>query len=116
MFNGCTSLTSAPELPATTLASSCYSNMFYNCKSLTTAPEIAATTLVSNCCEKMFYNCSNLNYIKAAFTTTPGSSYTYNWVYGVSSTGTYVKNSSASYTTRGVHAIPSGWTLQTYTP
>ena len=31
MFNGCTSLTTAPELPATTLASSCYSDMFNGC-------------------------------------------------------------------------------------
>ena len=30
MFNGCTSLTKAPELPATTLATSCYNEMFYN--------------------------------------------------------------------------------------
>ena len=34
MFQGCTSLTTAPELPATTIASSCYFNMFYTCTSL----------------------------------------------------------------------------------
>ena len=31
LFNGCSSLASAPELPATTLASNCYDYMFYNC-------------------------------------------------------------------------------------
>ena len=60
MFNGCTSLTTAPELPATTLAKSCYSQMFYGCKSLTTAPELPATKLVGSCYYAMFYNCTSL--------------------------------------------------------
>ena len=34
MFYGCTSLTTAPSLPATTLANNCYMNMFYGCRSL----------------------------------------------------------------------------------
>ena len=39
MFNGCTALTTAPQLPATTLADYCYRERFQNCTSLTTAPE-----------------------------------------------------------------------------
>ena len=31
MFNGCTKLTTVPELPATTLIWCCYSNMFRGC-------------------------------------------------------------------------------------
>jgi hypothetical protein len=47
MFYDCTSLTIAPELPATTLADNCYQYMFYNCASLITAQSILpATTLV----------------------------------------------------------------------
>jgi hypothetical protein len=38
MFSGCTSLTTAPELPATTLAYACYQQMFVGCTSLTEAP------------------------------------------------------------------------------
>ena len=34
MFRGCTSLTTAPSLPATTLAGSCYDSMFYGCTSI----------------------------------------------------------------------------------
>ena len=113
MFDGCTSLTSAPELPATTLAEMCYQFMFRGCTSLTTAPELPATTLVSNCYNYMFYGCTNLNYIKAMFTTTPSTTYTYNWVNGVSSTGTFVKNSAASWNVTGSNGIPSGWTVQT---
>ena len=60
MFQGCTSLTTAPELPATTLASNCYDSMFSGCTSLTTAPTLPATTLASNCYEWMFQNCSKL--------------------------------------------------------
>ena len=113
MFNGCTSLTTAPELPATTLAESCYSSMFIDCTSLTTVPELPATTLANDCYHSMFYGCSNLNYIKAMFTTTPSTTYTTNWVSGVSSTGTFVKNSAASWNVSGIHGIPSGWTVQT---
>ena len=60
MFSGCSSLVTAPVLPATTLASNCYYYMFYNCSSLTTAPVLPATTLASNCYQYMFQNCSSL--------------------------------------------------------
>ena len=61
MFSGCTSLTSAPAvLPATTLSSDCYRNMFYGCKKLVTAPELPATTLASSCYVNMFYGCTSL--------------------------------------------------------
>ncbi len=45
LFDSCSVLTSAPELPATTLADYCYYSMFYGCTSLTAAPELTATTL-----------------------------------------------------------------------
>ena len=60
MFNGCTSLTQAPELPATTLASYCYAGMFYGCTSLTKAPELPATTLANSCYNAMFLGCTSL--------------------------------------------------------
>ena len=60
MFNGCTALTSAPELPATTLANNCYHYMFYNCSSLTTAPELPATNLELYCYYGMFGGCTSL--------------------------------------------------------
>ena len=113
MFNGCTSLTTAPELPARTLVTNCYSSMFQNCTSLTTAPELPATALIQYCYQNMFNGCTNLNYIKAMFTTRPGTSYTGNWVRGVSSTGTFVKNASATWDVTGVNGIPSGWTVET---
>ena len=58
MFYNCTSLTAAPELPATTLASGCYSSMFYGCTSLTSAPELPALIMTNECYQTMFYGCS----------------------------------------------------------
>ena len=60
MFYGCTSLTSAPELKATTLADQCYFAMFSRYTSLTSAPELKATTLADECYSSMFYGCTSL--------------------------------------------------------
>ena len=60
MFHGCTSLTSAPELPATTLSEGCYSYMFTGCTNLKTAPELPATTLAPYCYQSMFEGCTSL--------------------------------------------------------
>ena len=111
MFSHCSSLTQAPELPATTLTNYCYDGMFSSCTSLTQAPELPATILVNSCYNFMFQGCTQLNYIKALFTTTPSSTYTKSWLSGVSSTGTFVKSSAATWNVTGVHGIPSGWTV-----
>ena len=60
LFKDCAVLTSAPELPATTLADFCYYSMFYGCTSLTAAPELKATTLANNCYDAMFFGCTSL--------------------------------------------------------
>ena len=60
MFQGCTGLTQAPALPATTLAKYCYYYMFYGCTSLTQAPALPATTLAENCYAYMFRGCTSL--------------------------------------------------------
>ena len=70
MFYGCTSLTQAPELPATTLAKSCYFSMFSNCTALTQAPTLPATTLEANCYNNMFYGCTSLTQAPALPATT----------------------------------------------
>ena len=41
-FSGCSTLVTAPKLPATALNSYCYTNMFDGCTSLTVAPELPA--------------------------------------------------------------------------
>ena len=73
MFDGCTSLTTAPELPATTLAYACYAGMFMNCTSLTTAPSLPATTLANQCYDAMFSDCTSLTTAPALPATTLAS-------------------------------------------
>ena len=60
LFKDCKALTSAPELPATKLASKCYSYMFKGCTNLKTAPALPAETLVYYCYHSMFQGCTNL--------------------------------------------------------
>lgn len=60
LFRNCTSLTTPPSLPATTLTNYCYSYMFAWCSYLTIAPELPATTLTEGCYSDMFYNCISL--------------------------------------------------------
>ena len=70
MFYGCTSLTQAPALPATTLAEGCYFEMFFGCTSLTQAPALPATTLTTYCYSDMFYGCTSLTQAPALPATT----------------------------------------------
>ena len=113
MFAGCTNLWKAPVLPATTLAEDCYVFMFYNCLALETAPDLPAQVLAPGCYASMFNNCSNLNSIKMMATNINQPNCLNNWVSGVSSTGTFVKNAAATWNVTGVNGIPEGWTVQT---
>lgn len=70
MFIGCTAITTAPELPATTLADYCYKEMFSDCTAITTAPALPATTLAGGCYQSMFYGCTALTTVPALPATT----------------------------------------------
>ena len=141
MFSQCTSLTTAPSLPATKLTFECYKNMFNGCTSLITCPDIPATKLQNYCCYamfkgctslvkapelpatsfgvwrqcymQMFYGCSSLNYVKCLITDSPyNNDNTTDWLYGVSQTGTFVKNASMTGWSTGASGIPSGWAIE----
>ena len=60
MFSGCTALTEAPALPATSLAEYCYYHMFSGCTTLTEAPALPATSLDQHCYDHMFSGCTAL--------------------------------------------------------
>ena len=60
LFCNCTALSSAPALPATTLAKSCYYRMFAGCTGLTNAPALPATTLAEGCYQEMFDGCTGI--------------------------------------------------------
>lgn len=98
MFYGCTSLTAAPSLPATTLVSNCYSSMFQDCTSLTTAPSLPATTLANNCYSCMFQDCTSLTAASSLPATTLVSDCYFSMFYGctkiklsTTASGTYTK-------------------------
>ena len=84
MFNGCTSLTTAPELPATELKEFHYQYMFSGCTSLS-----KVTCLAVN---------------KAEGSTT-------NWLEGVAAEGVFVKDIQSTWEI-GVNGIPEGWTVE----
>ena len=76
MFEDCTSLISAPKLPALILSIYCYFCMFRNCKSLVVPPELPAITLADSCYSSMFIGCINMTTIPDLFATSiPVSSY-----------------------------------------
>lgn len=118
MFRGCIALKNAPYLPAVNMVGSCYESMFEGCSSLETAPELPCENLagVVDCYKRMFYGCGRLNYIKAMFKNRPTGNFSNNWVYGVASSGTFVKNTDATWTDTGVNAVPVGWTVRSDAP
>ena len=109
MFHSCTSLINPPQLPALNLGTQCYWYMFEGCTALTTAPELPAPTLNSQSYQGIFKGCSRLNYIKVLATS---GFYMGEWVSGVASSGTFVKNSTATFGSCGQNTVPCNWTIQ----
>lgn len=112
MFSGCTNLTQAPEvLPATQAVFGSYNRMFEGCTSLTKAPELFASPGSKNCDDaysNMFKGCTNLSEITVRFTEWPDN---YDWVKGVAPIGTFVCP-SALPKEYGPQRIPEGWTVE----
>ena len=113
MFQWCTVLTQAPELPATTLTDFCYYYMFNNCTSLTQAPELPAGDLVDSCYSYMFQGCTSLNYVSVGF---------YNWEQFTTddwlpnNTGTFVCPQTLidNTTDRTTSTVPTSWTMTSF--
>lgn len=124
MFSGCTSLTEAPYIAATQFSYECCMYMFDSCTSLVKAPDILAKDVANAGFYHMFYGCSSLNEIRSYLRVWPeweeGYEPTENWLYGVSSSGTfYLPQGTRIWDdprTPGVYAfspssIPVGWTV-----
>ena len=83
LFNGCTSLTKPPALPATTLSQGCYNSLFGGCTSLAEVCTAATATATG------------------AFT---------NWLNGVSASGTvYANPDFTGLPADSASGVPSGW-------
>ena len=114
-FSGCTSLTTAPELPATTLAEGCYQSTFSGCTSLTTAPELPATTLAAYCYAYTFQGCTSLTTVSVSFISwDEENSATSNWLDDVAATGTFTCPAALDTTTRDGSHVPEGWTVENF--
>ena len=93
----------------------CYYEMFKGCTRLTQAPELPATTLANCCYNFMFSGCTNLSEIRVAFVEWKDSSdqedNTHLWVKNVAQTGTFYcpKALPLEY---GLDRIPEGWTVK----
>ena len=109
MFANSPSVEVAPELPALTLADSCYKYMFQE-TSITTAPDLLAPTLVVSCYEGMFNRCPNVNYIKCLAVDISPASATTAWTQNVANTGIFIKKADIDWE-RGNNGIPTKWTV-----
>lgn len=63
MFEECTSLVNAPELPAKELDNYCYESMFKGCTSLQKSPKLRATKIMEGCYKSMFEDCKKLIFV-----------------------------------------------------
>ena len=85
--------------------------MFTSCESLTKAPELPATTLASACYAGMFRYCGRLTEVRIAATTTTETNALNSWLSGVSETGDFYCDPNATiFPTDSINGIPKGWT------
>ena len=105
----------------------CYKGMFRKCTSLTHAPDLPATTMSTSCYNSMFRDCSSLEYLRCYFSAYNGGGYekaNYNrsnletwldkWTDGISHTGTlYCHPDMVTYFTNSKNQADSWWTEYT---
>ena len=114
LFSGATNITSAENLilPPTAVSWRCYCEMFKGCSSLTTAPILSATTLVRECYAYMFDGCSSLNSVTCLAYNISAQDCIIGWLNGVASNGTFNKACGVTYWVQGSN-IPNNWTIST---
>jgi hypothetical protein len=116
LFNNCNKLLSAENLilPATKLSDSCYENMFQGCESLTIAPELPASKLTYQCYRAMFSGCFKLQHIRMLATDISADRCLLSWVYGVASSGIFVKASNVEIPIVNAQndGIPQNWEVR----
>ena len=88
LFQYCTTLTSAPELPATALANDCYGQMFICCDKLKKAPQLPAEQLAARCYAYMFGACESLKAVTMLATDVSAEDCLTEWLQGTANGGT----------------------------
>ena len=93
-------------------ATYCFCYLFYGCTSLTTAPALPATTLAYYCYHCMFYGCTRLNYVKIYATDISANNCLSYWLSNVPANGTiHIAEGMSSVYPTGASGIPSSWTV-----
>ena len=114
MFSGCTSLIKAPSiLPAITIGAWAYAYMFSGCTSLEEAPELPAETLAGSCYYQMFYSCTSLKSLKCHAKVTANNA-TDDWLRGMKTAGTFYGHAEYGWPS-GTSGIPTTWTFEELT-
>ena len=142
MFRNCTSLTRTPEfrvestaerccynmfrycskledasgvtLPAMTLSTDCYRELFRQCSKLKTIPVLPASTLVQECYRQML-SASGVKTVVCLATDISALRCLDEWMSGVPAQGTFYKAPGVEVNyPRTAHGIPSGWTVVDY--
>lgn len=98
----------------TNVAPHCYEQMFSRCTSMVSAPELPATILAQSCYSNMFSGCTSLNYIKCSAVDISANDCTLNWVEGVSDNGIFSKPMAATDYVIGTSGIPYNWEIDNY--
>ena len=83
LFKNCANIQEISDtfLPATTLASYCYYQMFQSCKGLTKVPNLPATTLSDYCYYYMFNGCTSLINPMETLPATTATTYCYGYMF-----------------------------------
>lgn len=111
MFGKCKHLKTVPKdllSHVTTLAPFCYFSMFYECSELTNAPDLPAETLTTQCYETMFSK-TKVSEVRC-LATTFGTGSLNSWLSSVPASGTFTKKAGVTWPS-GASGIPSGWTV-----
>ena len=116
MFEGNTNLRSHPYkdlvLPATTLTTGCYQNMFNGCTGLTRSAILADATGAKNAYQYMYNGCTSLVEVTCyAAYVTDNTPFT-DWLTGVASSGTFYTNSTHKASWETFHSANiKDWTI-----
>lgn len=120
MFVRCNALIKGCVLPATTIGERAYTSMYQECANLEIGSDLPAEDLTGAtlCYNAIYAYCPKMRYLKAMIVTpepnnagTIGAQ-TGNWLLGVATTGTFVKNIKATWEVNGTSGIPSGWEVK----
>ena len=111
MFKGCAALVSAPALPAVELSSGCYASMFENCSALEEAPDLPAESLKYSCYNYMFRGCTALKSMKVYFNSWRDDlQCTADWAHYVPEGGSFYYKSGLDVSEKNNNKVPTGWT------